>query len=375
MHTTVAQAQNRTVPGAVADRYDFFVLQSSTAGGYALNQFLRAHPQVHLPERELVDGLFEQGRPEALCTRSANPLLIPPWRHACRLGFLLHARVQLEPQVPEQVASLCRGGAVMFQLVRNPIDVITASHKRYIQINIFRETARQLGLKGYELDVPIRTPEEVYEWLKPRLFYYAQGQRFARTFDRVELIDAMDLRPQRVDRTMRHLYGILGVDEGFRSELFYKDFHGFLQRMFEFSRMEMNAYGCKLPVRLDLSGNAAYVADDFTQVLDAARCQVRPLGGEEREIEVVLLTRRSIWEALPVKLRAHLTDSGMARRFLEEELLPGWCKLLEVVRDFIESHWVRELPRPLEERIRDELDEDCRQLFRLRPDLRDLWGW
>jgi len=59
------------------DCYDFFILQSSTAGGYALNEFLRAHPEIHLPDREAVDHLFERGQEQCLCQVNANPTLLP----------------------------------------------------------------------------------------------------------------------------------------------------------------------------------------------------------------------------------------------------------------------------------------------------------
>jgi hypothetical protein len=356
-------------------RYDFFILQSSTAGGYALNEFLRAHPEIHLPDREAVDHLFERGQEQCLCQTGTNPVLVPAWPNNYRLGFLLHSRIQIEAGIPGRVAALCKRDATLFQLVRDPVKVISASHKRYLQINIFREVARQLGMPGYEQDVPIRTPKEVYEWLQPRLFYHAQALRFAEDFADYWIIDASEVWPDKVDSTMQQLYARIGVDGGFKSELFHKDFHGFLQRMFEFSRMNVTLYGYEIPVRLEIAANVAFARDGFSSTVAQADQEIGLLGGGREKVRLALVTDTLKWGALPEKLRTYLGEGDDLQAFLEHELLPGWNGLYQHVKGFIEERWISDLPPALVGRIHDDLAGDYRQLFRIRPDLEALWGW
>lgn len=355
--------------------YDFFILQSSTAGGYALNEFLRAHPEIHLPDREAVDQLFERGQEQCLCQADTKPVLLPAWPNDYKLGFLLHSRIQIEAGIPQRVATLCKPGATLFQLVRDPIKVISASHKRYLQINIFREMARQLGMPGYEQDVPIRTPEEVYEWLQPRLFYHAQALRFSEYFSDYRILDASEVWPDKVDITMQQLYARIGVDGGFKSELFHKDFHGFLQRMFEFSRMSLNLYGYEIPVRLEIAANVAFVRDGFSTAVAQVDQEIGLLGGGRGKVRLALVTDTLKWAALPEKLRTYLNAGDDLQYFLERELLPTWNGLYQRVRVFIEERWISDLPPALVSRVHDDLAEDYRKLFRVRPDLEALWGW
>jgi hypothetical protein len=85
-------------------RYDFFVLQCTTAGGFAFNELLRAHPDVYLPDREIVDQLFDSGRSGLLSMKSANPLILPTWEHHYKLGFMLHSGIHVKPEIPSLVA-------------------------------------------------------------------------------------------------------------------------------------------------------------------------------------------------------------------------------------------------------------------------------
>lgn len=355
--------------------YDFFILQSSTAGGHALNEFLRAHPEIHLPDREVVDQKFECGQEQSLCQADTRPSLLPTWPNTCKLGFLLHSRVQLEAGVSERVAALCKPDATLWQLVRDPVKAVSASHKRYLQINIFQEVARRLGMPGYQQDVPIRTPEEVYEWLQPRLYYHAQALRFSEYFSDYRIIDASDVWPDKVDATMQQLYADIGVDAGFKSELFHKDFHGFLQRMFEFSRVDLDLYGYEIPVRLELAANVAFVHDGFSTRVAQTVQDVGILGGEQEKIRLALVTDTLKWAALPEKLRTYLGTGDDLQYFLERELLPSWNDLYQNAMAFIEEGWIRDLSPALVSRIHDDLAQDYRQLFKVRPDLEVLWGW
>lgn len=355
--------------------YDFFILQSSTAAGFALNEFLRAHPDIHMPDREAVDEAFEGLCESRLCQSGGGPECLPGWPNTYRRGFMLHSRVQLEHDVPERVSALCKPGALFFQLVRDPVSVVSASHKRYLQINIFREVASQLGISGYEHEVPIRTPEDVYEWLKPRLFYAAQAARFRGRFASHHLIDATDLGSETVDATLQALYRHIGVNAAFRSELFHKDFHGLLQRMLAFSRMDMTRYGYGIPVRLEILANVEFASDGFTTVLAQTEQVLPVLGGQPRNLHLALVTDNPSWLTLPQKLRAYLLQSRELQAFLEQELLPGWSSLYASVLKLMDEHWVRELPAPLIGRMRDELAGDYAALFRVRPELEALWGW
>ena len=356
-------------------RYDYFVLQSSTAGGYALNQFLNTHPDIHMPTREIVDQLFDTGQEVSLCAESGDPLLVPPWSREYKLGFLLHSRVQINEGIPARVAALCKPDAQLFQLVRDPVKVIVASHKRYLQINMFNEVAKQLKMPGYQLTVPERTPEEVYEWLKPRLFYYQQAQRFAADFKEYRIVDATDIWPEQIDATMRRLYGQIGVNDEFSSAYFHKDFHGFLQRMLEFSRVELNLYGHHVPVRMEVADNVPFVGDTFSVEIARINRDITLLGGETREVQLALVANSVQWNVLPEKLKAYLGGSDDLQHFLETELLPQWDQLYQHVKTHIEERWVRRLPEKLLNKMRADLSDDYRQIFKVRPDLESLWNW
>ena len=75
------------------------------------------------------------------------------------------------------------------------------------------------------------------------------------------------------------------------------------------------------------------------------------------------------------KLRTYLNAGDDLQYFLERELLPTWNSLYQRVRAFIEERWISDLPPALVSRIHDDLAEDYRKLFRVRPDLEALWGW
>jgi hypothetical protein len=230
-------------------------------------------------------------------------------------------------------------------------------------------------MPGYEQDVPIRTPKEVYEWLQPRLFYHAQALRFAEDFADYWIIDASEVWPDKVDSTMQQLYARIGVDGGFKSELFHKDFHGFLQRMFEFSRMNVTLYGYEIPVRLEIAANVAFARDGFSSTVAQADQEIGLLGGGREKVRLALVTDTLKWGALPEKLRTYLGEGDDLQAFLEHELLPGWNGLYQHVKGFIEERWISDLPPALVGRIHDDLAGDYRQLFRIRPDLEALWGW
>ncbi len=351
-------------------KYDFFILQSSTAAGHALNEFLRAHPAINMPDRELVDRAFQCQQDDILLA----PQYFPAWPNDYRHGFLLHARIQLDDNIPERVDQYCKN-QLFLQLVRDPVDVITASHKRYIQMNVFRQVAEQLNLSGYRENVPMRTPEEVYEWLKPRLFYYQQGQRFAGKFKDYHLIDGCELWPDKVDTTMQYLYELIGVNNDFRSPLFKKDFHGLLQRAMEFSGTTLDIYGYSLPVRLDIEDPAEQGTLSLSDNIEIAHTrQTLPiLGSQDKEVSLVLVTSQAHWLSLPLKLRKYLHAEHILQQALEEEIVPTWLTVYDYIKQFIEQRWGRELPNTLVQRMKSELNEDYEQLFRLRPELETLW--
>jgi hypothetical protein len=352
-------------------KYDFFILQSSTAAGHALNEFLRAHPAIYMPDRELVDLAFQSQQDNLLIA----PQYFPTWPNDYRYGFLLHARVQLEDSIPDRVDQFCKN-QLFLQLVRDPIDVITASHKRYIQMNVFKEVAQQLNLPGYNTNVPIRTPEEVYEWLKPRLFYYQQGQRFATRFRDYHLIDGSEIWPDKVDATMQYLYELLGVDNQFRSPLFKKDFHGLLQRAFEFSSTSLEIYGYKLPIQLALHNPAQQDMLSLSHNIEIAQShQTLPiLGKQDNEVTLALVTSQVHWLGLSPKLREYLIREDILQQALEEEIIPTWRTVYDYIRQYIEALWVQELPATLVQRMKSELSEDYEKLFRLRPELESMWS-
>jgi hypothetical protein len=351
-------------------QYDFFILQSSTAAGHALNEFLRAHPAINMPDRELVDRAFESQQDEILI----SPEYFPGWPNEYQHGFLLHARVQLEENIPQRVAKLCKN-RLFLQLVRDPIDVITASHKRYIQMNVFKDVAAQLKLPGYRENVPIRSPEEVYDWLKPRLFYHAQGQRFAADFDHYQLVDGSEMWPNKVDATMRQLYKLLDVDAQFCTPFFKRDFHGLLQRALEFSVTDLELYGYRLPLKLDIHDpdKAGLLGRSYHVEIAHCRHSLPVLGKEDKEVTLALITTQAQWLGLPVKLRQYLLRENILQQALEEEILPTWKTVYHYIKQSIEHQWVRDLPPALIQRMQSELSADYDKLFKQRPELETLW--
>lgn len=351
-------------------KYDFFILQSSTAAGHALNEFLRAHPAIYMPDRELVDRAFQSQQDDMLLA----PQHFPVWPNQYQHGFLLHARVQLEATIPDRVRRYCKN-KLFLQLVRDPVDVITASHKRYIQMNVFKEVAQQLKLAGYRENVPLRSPEEVYDWLKPRLFYYQQGQRFADSFDDYQLIDGSEMWPDKVEATMQRLYGLIDVDTTYQSPLFKKDFHGLLQRALEFSATTLDIYGYQLPLRLAIHEPAESAMMSVTHNIEIAQSrQTLPiLGKQDKDVDLALITSQVHWQGLPLKLRRHLIQENILQQALEEEIVPTWQTVYHYIRQSIEHRWVRELPNTLTQRMKSELSADYDKLFKLRPELEGMW--
>ena len=354
-------------------KYDFFILQSSTAAGKALNEFLREHPEIHMPARHLVDLAFERHRDDLLI----GPKCFPTWPNSYKAGFLLHSRVQLEERIPHSVSRFCNDRLFM-QLVRNPLDVIKASHKRYIQINIFKQVANQLGVNGYQSDVPLRTPHQVYEWLKPRLLYFEQGQRFAGNFKHQHVIDGSELWPEKVEATMKTLYGLIGVDTSFNTPLFRKDFHGLFQRVLEFSGMNISLYGFALPIHLCVDGGddqpAREELDPPPRLTLASRSEdFVVLGGDKKTVKLSMVTAPSSWLSLPVKLRTFVSHNEDLNAILAEQVLPRWRGLYNAIREEIDKLRVDDLPDDLVKQMKHELGPDLDQLFRLRPQLEELW--
>ncbi|MBG0842096.1 hypothetical protein [Ectopseudomonas toyotomiensis] len=260
----------------------------------------------------------------------------------------------------------------MLQLIRDPVAVITASHKRYLQFNAFQEVARQFGQPVSDSEVPIRTPEQTYEWLRPRLFYDREGRRFANYFKEWKSIDAQSLLPTRVDAMMSSLYRYLGVDSEYRDPLFYKDFHGFLQRTLMFSNVDLDMYGYCLPVRLELARNESTLDRRRWQVLARQAFPIRDLGrGEAESIELLLVTPMQKWLGLPGKLATYLTSVGLSElvEVMDQHVIPRWFRGMTMAQEFIEQRWVRELNEQLLNRMKQELGDDLCRFCEHHPEM------
>jgi hypothetical protein len=318
-----------------------------------------------------VDHAFETGR-ESFLGQPQSGYQQPTWSDQYLYGCLLHSRVQLEDSVPIRLAALMRPGARMLQLIRDPVAVMVASHKRYLQINILQDVARELGMSASDSGVPIRTPEQTYEWIKPRFFYGREGQRFASYFEDWKAIDAQSLLPLRVDAAMANLYRYLGVDSEYRDPLFHKDFHGFLQRTLEFSGVYLEVYGHRLPVNLELARNEDTLDKRRWLVLARQTLPIRGLGRNEAEpTELLLVTSMQRWLELPVKLATYLTSVGLAELVgaMEQHVIPRWLRVMTMAQEFIEQRWVRELPEQLLSRMKQELGDDLCRFCERHPEM------
>jgi hypothetical protein len=79
-----------------------------------------------------------------------------------------------------------------------------------VQINIFKSIARELGMDGYELNIPILSLEDTYNFNRLRLAFSTELKRFSPTFKRIELVDSEDMRAENVNDTMRRAYQAVG---------------------------------------------------------------------------------------------------------------------------------------------------------------------
>lgn len=366
-----------------AAKYDFFILQSTTAAGQALNEFLRAHPRLFLPPREVVDQRFIDGQELRLVKQGPEDGDLPPWPNDYLCGCMLHDIVQTEESIPARVAALMVSGALFLQLVRDPIDACWAQYKRLAEQTALHELAHRLGKPGYETALPMRRIEEVVFWhgrprqgMFSRAHFHHQVQRFLAThaYRGWEVIDAKELAPDRVDGTMEWIAGLLGVP-AHPTPLYRKNFHGTLQKLlgFPFGHFVMNAYGHELPVVLELSPNVPFVPHGFRLELCRGGAIAQVALQPPVEAELSLCTSFDAWFRLPEKLREHLAGGPLAE-FMVGAVLPEWQRYVDSVRQRCEELLVeREMPPSLIREMHAHLDRDLDKLVRHAPKLERLW--
>ncbi|MFT3733891.1 MAG: hypothetical protein QM776_02495 [Rhodocyclaceae bacterium] len=361
--------------------YAFFILQSVTAGGQALNEFLRAHPGLFLPPREIVDQYFVQGREKALLI-AADGAILPSWPNDYRRGFTLHDFLMTEATAPARVASLLQPGAQFIQLVRDPLEAVWAQYKRFADYGALRELAFTLGVQsgGYEQELPTLSLAETFDFMAGasgmRLNYYSEAERFLAAHDFVDwqIVDARELLPERVDACMASLASTLNVPV-FPTPLYQKNFHGTLQKLLghPFSRLSLNIFGHELTVVLELSANVPYLAHPMRTELARSRCTTRMACGEPQDIELSLLGSEGNWSALPEKLRRYVLDGAM-QEMLDSQILPMWLERAAFVCERSEQALrERDIPPPLQAHMRDRLGKDCERLVHRFPRLETLW--
>lgn len=358
-------------------KYDFFVLQSATGAGLALGHFLAVHPELYVPHRDLTDKAFEQGVEAVL----ASSDLIPagrPWPK--QLGLMLHSNVQLRDDLPARVAALMQDGARLVQLVRDPAEVLVATHRRLLLASATDELCRKLGRPGVQ-GAPRHVPNlaRIYEARAERLHYHHQGARFAARicarFDRWIVLDSAELWPDRVDATLRLLFERLGVRPGVSSALFRKDFQGVTTKLLHFSLQAVSVAGVPLAVRLERTRDIPWSPGRFTRELAQVDDVSRRLSFPFPSGPVSLVTSDDQWARLPESTRQGLKGGLAMQRHLETVLLPQWIEQVEQIHAEVVRRWRRELPASLRARMRRELDADLSRLFELRPELERRWDW
>jgi hypothetical protein len=146
--------------------------------------------------------------------------------------------------------------------------------------------------------------------------------------------------------------------------------------MFEFSRLSVAAAGFDLPVRIELKENIPFVKDSSTVTLAESEVSLRSVGKSLPEaVTLCLVTNPVAWMGIPQKLKEHYEGTDYLASFFASDILPGWLKLFDFARDFIENNWEREPSERLKAKIKSDLAEDFKEVFKIRPELEGRWGW
>ena len=362
--------------------YDFFVLQSTTAGGQALNEFLRDHPGLFLPPREVVDGLFVAGQESALLSDAPPHVIAPTWPNTYINGFMLHDSMLLQEDVPGRVSKLQKAGSIFLQLVRDPIEALVAQYQRYADHAGLRALSERLGIQaaGYEMSLGNPDPRSALSRMLGstgrRLFYFSEGERYfsSHPYGSWELIDARELMPDVVDHTMSGIAKTLGVEQH-HTGFYQKNFHGTLQKLLgiPFSVFPINAFGHDLVVALELKANLPYLSHELNFELCSTKCLVQLPRKAASEIEVSMVVSPSAWRGLPKKLRTHL-QSGVINDLFEGEILPAWLERVDYVREESTKRVAHgHVPESLIRELRDLIGHDCDKLAQRWPKIERLW--
>lgn len=353
---------------------DFFVLQNVTGAGFALYHFLDAHPEIFMPHRDDSDRALIDETESAFLARLAEQR--DKFAHARRIGLITHARQHLREDMPGRVAAFTRRDGRLIQLVRDPREVLVATHRRIVLANVTSKVCEELGRPGVVGALDHHpTHADFYATHLPRMRFFAEGQRYAQHFGAWTILDAHDLWPENAAATMRSLFTSLEVDPSFESSIFQKDFHGEATKMLHFSQQVIGALGLDLLVRIERTCDVPYTHCGFHREIarvddvSARLTQAFPAG------PVSLVMTDHQFKSLPVRIQNVLGHERCLQPLFENEIVPAWIEQVNRIHAEVHAVWEREISPALLAQMHEDLDADYERFFARRPDLEEKWGW
>ena len=190
---------------------NFLVIGAMKAGTTSLASYLRAHPQMHLPERKelyffTAEDNWTRGKEwyEAQFRGAGDALAVG---EAC-VGYAMHPTYQ---GVPERIATMLPRVRLVY-IVREPVDRMI-SHYRHRAWN------------GEE-DLPIERALREHDVYLDTSRYAMQIDRYLEYFAResILIISSEELKTDRL-RTLRRVFRFLGVAEEVEIANVYHEFH------------------------------------------------------------------------------------------------------------------------------------------------------
>lgn len=201
----------------------FFLIGAGKAGTSSLNEYLSAHPEIHMARVKEPHFFVAEPGPA--------PFFAPPRvaeRRAYEALFECDLRVRGEAshhytsfpvvtQVPERIHRSVPGARLIY-LVRDPIERIESA---YVQDSTYR-AAGQVERRTFAAALgDLSSPRNL---LVAKSRYMTQIRQYLERFDpaQIMVVDAADLRDDRI-ATLSEIFRFLEVDPDFRSPSFGKE--------------------------------------------------------------------------------------------------------------------------------------------------------